>query len=706
MSETAIPSPRGRTAYDDSVLPLLKALNWKGSKRHFRESVPHYSNINSPLAFIRVMQNLNYSHEEATVDLKDIDNRLFPCLYVSSAGSVLILLEKNGSELKVFDPDMGGVTTLSISTLQSGLLSGTVYIFKPEDKDSQKKSTSVGWLRKIFLENKSLIYAALFLSFMVNLLALSPPLFVMSVYDRVVGTSSIPMLGEFTIGIVIAIIGLFVFHRMRAKLLAVLGARLDRDIGDKIFERLVYLAPMYTESATVGSQVARIRDFDRLRDFLAGPLLGVAFDLPFVFIAIALIAVIGGNLAFIPITMILIFVLITLFTWRAIRRRIDDSAHAGARQQEFLLETINNLRSVKCAAAQVSWSDRYRDFSSNTTMAGLRMTILAATNSSISDVVMMGAGVALLSFGAIKVIAGTLTVGAMIAIMILIWRVLTPLKTMFNTLPRVQQIFSSFVQITRLMNLEPESGPIDFSHLEGRKTQGEIDFTRVSMRYPTAYTPALMGVNFHIKPGELVGVVGRNGSGKSTLLKLIMGMYPPQAGGILLDKQDIRQQNPIELRSQIAYLPQKPELFYGSIATNLRLANPTASDKMLREATEKAGVLAAIEALPDGFETQIRDFSMGRLSSGFQQSLCLARAYLKSAAILLLDEPGNTLDIEADQKFVKVLGELRGKVTVMMVTHRPSHLKAMDRILVLEQGQLVMDGAADKVLQQLPKEFL
>jgi len=692
--------------FENCLTPLLDALNWHGPERHFKEALPHFSDIASANMFCDVMHHLNYDYSSTRVKFNNIDTRLLPCLYITEENAVFVLLGQEGDQLRVFDGAQNTERSLDITDVPKDLLKGTVYVFKVLTFDELTNKARKNWLSKVFADNKKMIYNALLFSFVLNLLALASPLFIMSVYDRVIGAASYSMLFEFVIGIGIAIAGIAFISAIRAKLLALIGARFDRKIGNNIFERLLYLSPVYTESATVGSQVARIRDFDRLREFLSGPLLSVLFEVPFIFISIAIIAMLSGTLVIVPLTMIAVYALLGLIVTIKIKNKVSESSRAGARQQEFLIETIKSMRALKYTAAQYTWQKRYRDLSANSTLANVKLSNITAINSAISDVVMIGAGMAVLSVGAIKVIDASISIGALIAVMILIWRVLAPLKTLFNTLPRLQQIANSLKQINRLMNIPPESQPSDVINTHSRQLRGNITFSRVSFRFNSAYHPTLIGVNFTIKAGDAVAIIGRNGSGKSTALKLLLGLYQPQAGSVFIDNQDIRQFNPIELRNLIGYLSQNPELFYGSIAANLRLANPTATDEDLRHAAKQAGILDDIMRLPKGFNDQIRDNSASQLASSFQQSLCLARAYLRKSSILLLDEPGTMLDNEGDARLMETIDELRGKVTIVMITHRPSHLKKMDQIILLEQGQLAIQGPPDKVLPKIPKELL
>ena len=211
----------------------------------------------------------------------------------------------------------------------------------------------------------------------------------------------------------------------------------------------------------------------------------------------------------------------------------------------------------------------------------------------------------------------------------------------------------------------------------------------------------MLGVDLRAEPGELVAITGPNGAGKSTLLKLVAGLYQCQAGAVLIDGMDLRQIDPGELRSAIASVPQSCDLFHGTIAQNLRLANPTASDKALISAAHNAMILEEILALPGGFETRLTDRLQRQLSNGFKQGLMLARAYVKDSLIYLLDEPGNHLDEGGDRALMDQLETLRGHATVFIVTHRPSHLRMADRVVVMEAGRIVLNGPPGEVLPQL-----
>ena len=384
------------TALGSCLIPLLKALGWHGTRRQLTESMPHYSQIYNPAMFRDVMKRLAYSGNVVRTNLQKLDDRLLPCLFVAENGSVMVVLKKENSHYVIFDGEMNSETTHSISDGEAPL-EGIAYVFKKRTAREKKLIIEDSWIRRTFLENKKLIYSAIVLSFFINILALATPLFIMATYDKVVGTGSRSMLGQFLIGVVLAYIGYYILYRIRSKLLAVVGARFDRAIGNNIFERLLYLAPIYTESATVGSQVARIKDFDRLREFLTGPMVIIFFDLPFIFISLIIIAIIGGNLVIIPALMLLAYFIIGLVMRIKVKRRIAETSLCGAQQQEFMLEAVKSVRALKYTLSEKRWEDRFRDYSASVSMANLKITILSAINSAIADVIMIVSGMAVLA---------------------------------------------------------------------------------------------------------------------------------------------------------------------------------------------------------------------------------------------------------------------------------------------------------------------
>ncbi len=689
------------SAFANCIKPLLQALEWPGNERHLLEVLPHFQDSVDIYDFLQVFNRLHYSHKVInTMDLMKIDKRLLPCLFINEDHEPLIILETAGPRIEIFN---GRKNRKEIISQESMI--GTIYIFgSREEEEKEERTRTTSWFRNILKRYKRLFYQILGIGLILNLLALAVPLYIMAVYDRVISTGSVPMLSAFITGAFIALLGTAALQIIRAKILAYIGARLDAIVGNAILEHLLYLSPNLTENASVGAQVARIKDFDSVREFFTGPIIGVVFELPFVIIFIAVIWMLGGTLAYIPLAMVFIFILITLMLQPSVKQNVNKTALTGAARQSFLLEVLANVRTIKHTATEEKWFDRYRELSAEATLAGYKASITTALTNIISDAIMIISGMAILSFGVLKVLGGSMTIGALIATMILVWRVLTPLKSVFSSLTRIDQLRAGIRQVNNLMDIAPERDP--HALIEPiTNLKGNIKFNRVSIRYAADADPALLGITFDMNHGELLAVLGRNGSGKSTLLKLIPGLYLPQAGGIRIDDRDIRQLDPVELRHRIGYVPQQIQLFYGTIAQNLQLANPLATKEDMAQAAKMAGIYEEIMKLQDGFDYRLRDQSNQQLPISLQQGLALARAYVKKPAIYLFDEPVNALDNEGEKQFFKTIGQLRGESSILLVTHNPAHIQMADKVMLLHEGHLLVCGPTNEILEKLPKEY-
>ena len=307
------------------------------------------------------------------------------------------------------------------------------------------------------------------------------------------------------------------------------------------------------------------------------------------------------------------------------------------------------------------------------------------------------AGLATLWIGTLMVMAGDLSLGALIAVMALVWRVLAPINSAFLSLNRLSQVVQTFKQINMLMRLKLERipGQVPSSY---RDFEGAIHMSRVGFRYTPRSEPAVVGTNLEIPAGQFVLIAGHSGAGKSTLLKLIAGLYAPQAGSVHIDGLDVRQLDPGELRHAIAYVPQRAKLFHGTLDQNIRLVHPTASDADIERACREARLDDYSDLLPQGRGTRLDAETQHRLPSAVRQRIALARAFIKDARIVLLDEPASGLDQSGEEGLLEKLEALRGKATVIMVSHRPSHMRMADRIVFMEYGQIVHDGKPEQVL--------
>jgi ATP-binding cassette subfamily C protein LapB len=679
------------------LLPLLKALNWKGNPRHVAESLPHFANDLDLTGLRNVMANLNYSSRPLRIHICDLDPRLMPCLFLPDNGPALVLRSMTDGCADVFDSGKG-----ALLKLDDAKISGTAYLFTPIVDPGPSR---VGWFRTVLDRFRPLFWQVFFVTLFLNVMALATPIFVMSIYDKVIATTSMHMLIAFSIGVGMALICDTILRTVRSRILAFIGARLDNIMGNNIFQHILSLPPGFTERATIGAQVARIKDFESVREFFTGPLATVFMELPFALFYFAIIFMLGGVLALVPVISTILFIIGGYLVLPVVRKNVGVASRAASRRQEFLVETLGKMRAVKLGAGEHNWVKRYREMSARAAYGGFTNGIFAILINTGANILIVSSGMATIATGVLGVIDGTMTTGGLIAAMMLVWRVLSPLQTAFTLIQRVEQVRGSITQINQLMNLKPERDPRAMvAPLKNLK--GAVSFQRISLRYANDADPALVGVSFDIEPGEVVAVTGRNGSGKSTIIKLILGLYAPQAGSVKIDNADLRQIDPIELRHAVAYVPQVCNLFHGTIAQNLRLAQPTATDADIRWACELADVWDEIKSLPRGLDTRVGDGTIDHLPTSFVQKLSLSRGYLKRSPLMLFDEPVNGLDFEGDRQFMQAVDFFRGQSTIIMVTHRPSHLRFADKILVFDGGYLRLAGPADEVRARIPPDLI
>ncbi len=686
------------SAVSACLIPFLRALEWRGELRHVAEALPHFDKVEDAHRLRGVLANLHVATREAKTRLADIDPRLLPCLFLPRRGSLMVLLERDGDRFTVFDG-----AAAEIREIEAADTDGLAYFARYDAEAAERIRTAARsgrWCQVVGERFRSLVLQLLGISFVSNLMALAVPIFIMSVYDTVIGSGDPNTLYYLFGGIILALFADAGLRMVRTRILAYVAGRIDLIVGTATFQQILHLPLVATEKATIGSQIARLRQFESLREFFSGPLAGAFLDLPFILIFLIVIAAIAGPLVWIPIVLVGVFAIAASIFLPALRRVTAQASRARAEKEGFLIETLSRMRAIKASSVEAVWSRRFRDISADAALSSFRAAQLSTWLRTLAQLLMLLGGIATLGVGTLMVLDEAMTMGALVASMALVWRILSPLQLAFLSFTRLEQVGQSLKQINTLMRqpVEREPGAI-VEHL--RSFQGHIRFERVSLRYNPRSEPALLAVNAEIKPGEVVAITGPNGSGKSTLLKLIAGLYEPQFGGIFIDGMDTRQLDIDELRAAIGYVPQTCDLFYGTIAQNLRLANPTASERDLAQAALDAGLLEEILAFSEGFETRLTDQLQRQLPGGVKQRLMLARAYVKSAPILLMDEPGNGLDREGDEQLMRKLQSLRGRSTVLLVTHRPSHMRLADKVFYLEGGRLMLAGSPERVLPQM-----
>jgi len=683
------------------LIPILTALKWRGDPNQLVESLPHFVGELDIDDLRDVLARLGFKTQQVEGTASRIDARMLPCLYETDQGRVVAILSRDGDDLNIFDPARGGECQEPANQLH-----GSAYVIDDAaDAPTDRSESDTPWFTLIlrrFSRTIAIMFAA---TFVINILAIAVPLSIMVIYDQVIGRQNGGFLPYLAIGIVLAMTVEFLLRTVRTRGQAYLSSRLEFLIGSKAMAHITHLPYSVVERAPVGKQLARIKGFEPLRDFFTGPLVTIAFDLPFVVMFLTVITLVAGPVVLVPIGLIAVYGVLGLLTIPLMRQRVKLASVDRSERQSFVVETLAEMRGIKVMGAEDVWYERFRQMSAGSTLKTFQANYLTSVVQTASHMLMVLGGIGVLALSVMRIESGDMTMGALIATMALTWRVLAPIQSGFNMVARLEQVLLSIRQLNDLLRFRLERQPDELVG-ERKLFSGRLAFHRISLRYLPRHEPALMGVSFTAAPGEIIALAGSSGSGKSSLLRVALRLYEPQSGAVTLDGIDTRQIDPAELRRAMAYVSQETQVLYGTIAQNLRFGNFSASASDLQEACRIAGVLEEIEKLPEGFETRIGDNLSSSLPAGFHQRLALARAYLSTAPILLLDEAANALDDAGDAKFREALAAMRGKRTILLATHRPSHMRLADRVVVLSDGEVVAEGTPDDIVPQLTRQTL
>lgn len=681
--------------------PLLHALNWKGHARELAEAMPHLASTLDLSNLCSIMENLGLSPRHIQSDLANIDARFLPCLFVPNAQSAKVVLTSlSNGNLRIFDS-----ATCAEAEITPTSLKGEIYLFQREDPKEKSIQSQRSWMGRLMWRMRRHIGLVFGLSLVGSILSLATPLFVRMIYDSVLPSGDMVMATYMALGVAIVVIVDSLLRNLKGRVLAFIAGRMDYVLGSSMFRRIVNLPATATEGSSVSHQVGRFRNLERLRAFFLGPLAFLAFELPSTMVLLIAIAIINPYVLLILMASGVAFVLLGYWSRNSGERSTGAAAHWQNARWEFLNETLTDMRSIRISGAVQVWVERFRNLSGKSIMANFRDQKVQARTDGLTRILGSLTGLLGLATSAYLTIIGQISGGTLLATMMILWRVTGPLQNLFMSWTAISQTKTNIAQVDRLMQLKGESDT-GVTQTLSEVARGAINFSRVSFRYTSDADPALLGISFSVEPGQMLIVTGSMGSGKSSIIKLIERAYMPQAGTIRLDSADIRQLTVRDLRSKISYMPQHCELFHGSIAQNLLLVHPAASDAELMWAVEMAGLADDIAALPEGFKTQISNSRSEQLPHGFKQRLSLARVMLKPAAVVLLDEPGAGMDRIGDESLLRCIEWLRRRSTIIMVSHRPGHMKLADNVILLRQGNIVASGAYESIKKNIMSEML
>ena len=680
--------------FEQLLLEILTAVGWRGEQRRLFEALPHVEPITSFTMLRAVLARLDVSAIQVPRSSSELSSSYLPCLVVDGENICRLVTAGTAGKTRIYD-----LTTRSESS-ELGSLSGSVYLLRIDRAEAPPASSpSDGFVGHVLLMLKSQIIRVAAYSALISMLGIVLSLYVLVVYDLVIATGSLDTLAFLAVGALIVLACERRLHVVRSNAIAYVAARFDGIVSIRALSSVLSLPLALTERAPLSSQLSRFRQFEIGRELFAGSLASALLDLPFTLLFVAMLFVIGGSLGFLPIGISVAIIAIAMLCAPITISQIARVGTNKLQSEATLLELMGKLKTIRSASAETTWLARYGDSLALYERSRFDNVRLSSTLQIVTSSLVGFAGVATLGIGAQRVMDGSMSLGALVAAMMIVWRILLPVQIVSLGLPRLRQIRTTAGQINDLVRMRAErEAPIPMVF---RRFRGSISATGLYLSLGAKQEPQLKGLNLEVGAGEIVAITGPSGSGKSTLLKVLLGLYPQYMGTVRLGGLDMRQLDPAEIRAAIGYAPQQPTFFYGSVAANFRFAFPDATDADIAGALATVGIYLPNPNMPEGIETRISSTGSRLFSQGMLCRLSLAQAFVKKSSILLLDDPSNGLDRVGDTALIAHLNSLRGNTTVLLVTARPSHMRIADRVMVMSAGAIIANGKPDILVPKI-----
>lgn len=688
----------------DSLVGIAKLLGISTSPEALSTGLPLEDNRLTPGLFPRAAARAGLTAKLARRSLDQLRPGLLPAVLLLKDKQAGLLLEwLDDGQARVQFPETGDSADILSRDVLQELYAGVVFFVRPLFKfDPRSPATgdvpSRHWFWGVVIQNWRLYRDGILAAFLINLFALVMPLFSMTVYDRVVPNRAEETLWVLAVGVFLVLAFDTVLRIVRAYILDTAGKRIDVTLSAKIMERVLGMR-MADRPASVGSFAANLRAFESVRDFVASASITALVDLPFVFVFFAAIVWISPWLLIAPVICIGLLLLISLVVQAKMKELVDVTQRASSLRNATLVESLSGIETIKFTTAESSFQRKWEQATVFLAKTSSKLKLLSSSTMSLAQTLSQLVSVATVVAGVYLLINNKVSMGGIIAASMLAGRAMAPFGQVAGLLMQFHNAKSGLASVDQHMQAEPERTD-DAPFVHRNSFQGMIEFKNVSFQYPGSQQTALNRVSFSISAGEKVAFIGRVGSGKSTIQRLILGLYQPTEGAILIDGIDIRQVDPAELRRAAGFVSQDVNLFYGTLKENITLGSPYADDPAVIAASEIAGVTEFANRHPRGFDMLIGERGES-LSGGQRQAVGIARAVLNDSPILLLDEPTSSMDFQSEDSFKDKLRRFAAGKTVVLVTHRTSLLELVDRLIVIDSGQIMADGPKAQVVDAL-----
>jgi len=556
------------------------------------------------------------------------------------------------------------------------------------------------WFWSAFAEHKNIYFKVMLAATLVNFMSVGSSIFIMVVYDRVVPNSAYESLYALTMGMALIIIFDYILKMLKSYFIDYAGEFVDKRIGNSIFDRLLQ-APTTVVTGPVGATANTFKEFDQVRDFFTSATLSLVVDIPFIFLFIFVIYLISGPLAVIPLVAVPVVLLIGIAIQPFLARVSSEIGSHSQEKQSVLVETISGIESVKVLGGgnlvKERWQKAATDHSSSSRLSRTLASIAVNAAQSAQQICLVG----IVFYGVFLVGEGIVSMGAMVAAVLLSSRTLAPLAQIANLFGRFNNARTSYKRLSQFMiETQPDEDNQKKNASIRRAKLGNLEYKEVSFRYPDKEIDTISNLQLNIDEGEKVAILGRNGSGKTTLVKLASGLFNATDGLVLYDGVDAKQIHNDDLSKSIGIVLQDVQLFSGSIIENITMGREGISEEDMMEASKISGLDDFLGKMPGGYELILQDKGNG-LSGGQKQAIAITRALVHKPSHYILDEPTSAMDMNSEQQFIENFKTIAANSTVMIVSHRMPLLNLVDRVIVMNEGKIVEDGPKDEVLQKL-----
>ncbi|WP_010300318.1 peptidase domain-containing ABC transporter [Candidatus Odyssella thessalonicensis] len=679
--------------YINCLKPLLRCLGWQGDSRRIFEAVPYEVKAIDLIDLKNIFVSLGYSCYSKHSGLAEIKRSFLPTLFINESKQIYwVIYERTEKDFLYIDCRTGQKSAVPIRKRLKGIRYNFV-------KDTPALGIAeASWSKQLMKRFKHELWLPVIISTFCSFWFALVPLFFLFVNQYLLQKQSQETLMYFSTGIILFLLSLLAFSHFKGRRLAYLAARIKVIINTELLRHLLKVPFANTKGLELTTQLDKLKCYDENHADLWISATVALMDLPLLIFSLLFLGLHGGQLVFVPCGVIGIQLLSVRY-FLSTTKDLQAQVHAAQEiTNDFLTETVTNQQSISNLAATPPWKERYCAYLSQASGYDKEWEQLQARFANWQLWLLKSSATLTLIWAMHLINQGKLPQALFLPVTLWLWQIGTAIYRLGGLFIQWPALKKTLTDIDNIMSHVPEGD----AAVHGQpRFQGHITVKDLHFRYPGQTHMALQGITMDIKPGEIIAIIGQNASGKSTLVNLLMRLYDPLDGEIRIDGVNIQNFDPLSYRQSIGFAPSTPQLFEGSIAQNIRLANPEATEQEILEVLSQVGLKEVVQQLPDGIYTHLYGNNDQRFSPSFLQQLNLARALIRDSNILILDEPTGHIDFKTDAIFKNTLQTIRGKKTIIIVTHRPSIINFADRILVLNKGKMRLFGSKNYFLNIL-----